>query len=393
MFVEPPMLAVSQEEFLLRTLLQNSPDAIYFKDRQSRFIQVNPTAARLYGLSSAEEAVGKSDFDFFTYEHASAAYADEQEVMQTGKSMVGKEEKETWPDGRITWATTTKQPLRDAEGRIIGTFGISRDITDRKRAEIALQDSIRYAERIQKSMLSAHQNLRVPGLDFFCLFRPRDIVSGDFFWTVEWRGRIFVAVVDCTGHGVPGAFISLIGHSLLSEIVLSRGITEPNAILSMLHENIRKHLNQSNEITSGRDGMDVCLCVLHPQEGKMQYSGAKRPLHYTNTRGELFTCKADRVSIGGLQREESRNFTTHTFDLIAGQTFYLTTDGYADQPSLDNQKFGSARLRSLFKQIHALPLAEKQKKIEEALNRHQTTQKQRDDITVIGMEWRPAMAG
>jgi PAS domain S-box-containing protein len=389
MFVEPPMLAMGKEEFFLRTLLQNIPDYIYFKDEQSRFVMINPALARYFNFGSPEEAVGKTDFDIFTHEHASKAYADEQKVMQTGKPLVGMEEKETLPDGTVHWVTTTKLPLRDARGWIVGTFGISRDITDRKRVEIELQDSIRYAERIQKSMLSGYQHVKVPGLDFFFLFRPRDIVSGDFFWIAQRHDRIFVAAVDCTGHGVPGAFISLIGHSLLDEIVISKGITEPNAILSSLHENIRKHLNQNNETTSGRDGMDVCLCVLHPSKAKIYFSGAKRPLHYTNAQGDLFTCKADRVSIGGLQREQSRSFTTHALDLTAGQTFYLTTDGYADQPSVDNQKFGSARLRSLFKQIHALPLSEKQKKIEEALNQHQTTQKQRDDITLIGMEWRP----
>jgi PAS domain S-box-containing protein len=389
MLVEPPMVAINQEGFLLRTLLQNTPDSIYFKDQQSRFIQVNPRAAQIYGLSSVEEAVGKTDFDFFTHEHASAAYADEQEVMRTGNSLVGKEEKETWPDGRVTWVTTTKLPLRNVDGKIIGTFGISRDITDRKRAEIEMQDSIRYAERIQKSMLNRHQHVKVPGLDFFFLFRPRDIVSGDFFWIAETHGKIFLAAIDCTGHGVPGAFISLIGHRLLDEIVISNGITEPHLILSSLHENIRKHLNQSNDIDSGRDGMDVCLCVLDPSKAKMYFSGAKRPLYYTNAEGELFTCKADRVSIGGLQREENRVFTTHAFDLKAGQTFYLTTDGYTDQPSVDNRKFGSVHLRSLFKDIHALPLSEKKKKIEEALNQHQTTQQQRDDITLIGVEWCP----
>jgi PAS domain S-box-containing protein len=390
MKAEPPMLTGNyQEQFLLRTLLQNIPDQIYFKDKQCRFIQVNPTLAHRFGVESPEQVLGKTDFDFFTQEHAGAAYADEQEIMRTGIPLVGREEQETWPDGTILWVTTTKLPLRDTKGEIVGTFGISRDITERKRAEMAIQDSILYAERIQKSMLSGPKNINLPGLQFFHLFRPRDIVSGDFFWMTQREDKVFVAAVDCTGHGVPGAFLSLIGHSLLDEIVLSKGITGPNDILATLHENIRKNLNQSNETTSIRDGMDVCLCVLDATGEKIHFSGAKRPLYYTNAAGELFVCKGDRASIGGLQREKNRMFTVQTIDLQPGLTFYLTTDGYADQPAMDGQKFGSIRLRALLQEIHALPLVEKQRKLEEALNDHQAKQQQRDDITVIGMEWRP----
>jgi PAS domain S-box-containing protein len=133
--------ALIEERNLVRTLMDNLPDHIYFKDLHSRFIRLNQATTKWIGLSGPAQAFGKTDFDIFSNEHARKAYADEQEVIRTGRPLLASEEKETWPDGRETWVSTTKMPLRDAQGRIIGTFGISRDITERKRAEEALLES------------------------------------------------------------------------------------------------------------------------------------------------------------------------------------------------------------------------------------------------------------
>jgi PAS domain S-box-containing protein len=131
--------ALAQERRLLETLMNNLPDAIYFKDRESRFLAINAGLAKRHGLVNPSDAVGQSDFDFFTREHAEQAYRDEQQVILTGKPIVNVEEKETWLDGSVTWVSTTKMPLRDPQGRIVGTFGVSRDVTERKKAQEELQ--------------------------------------------------------------------------------------------------------------------------------------------------------------------------------------------------------------------------------------------------------------
>ncbi len=121
--------------------MDNLPDVVYFKDRECHFIHVNKSLASQFGLASPAEAIGKTDFDFFLPEHARNAFEDEREIMRTGKPIVGKEEKELWPDGRVTWASTTKMPLHDTSGNIIGTFGVSRDITERERSADSLRES------------------------------------------------------------------------------------------------------------------------------------------------------------------------------------------------------------------------------------------------------------
>jgi PAS domain S-box-containing protein len=143
--------ALEQERYLLHTLMDYLPDSIYFKDRESRFLRINRALALKFGLIDPAEAVGKTDFDFFTEEHARQSFADEQELIRSGHPVIGLEEKETWPDGHDTWVSTTKMPLRDGEGRICGSFGISRDITERKQAEVELRKAKEIAESANRA--------------------------------------------------------------------------------------------------------------------------------------------------------------------------------------------------------------------------------------------------
>src|SRR5262249_25195448 len=157
---------LAQERHLLHSLIESVPDRIYFKDRESRFIRVNQAVANWVGLDNPTQMLGKTDFDLFAPEHARSAYVDEQEILRTGQPLVAKEEKETWSDGRVTWVSTTKMPLRDPFGNIIGTFGISRDITLRKRAEEELcqaKEAAECASRAKSEFLAAMSHeIRTP---------------------------------------------------------------------------------------------------------------------------------------------------------------------------------------------------------------------------------------
>jgi PAS domain S-box-containing protein len=205
---------LTHERYLLRSLMDTVPDKIYFKDRDSRFIRVNKELAENFGLADAADALGKSDADFFTQEHAQQARADECEILRTGRPIVAKEEKEIWFDGRVTWASTTKLPLRDPQGRIIGTFGISRDITERKQAEQALARERDLLAALMDNLPdgiyfkdAAGRFLRVNQAvaDFFGVGDPTDVVGKtdrDFF-TEEYAGATAAAEETIRQTGQP----------------------------------------------------------------------------------------------------------------------------------------------------------------------------------------------
>ena len=196
---------LARERNLLRTLMDNIPDAIYFKDAESRFTRINPALARRFGLSDPAQAIDKTDFDFFTEEHARPAYEDEQAIVRSGQSLVGKEEKETWPDGRVGWVSTTKMLLRDEAGQIVGTFGISRDITERKRAEaevIKARDLAMEATRAKAQFLAnmSHE-IRTPmngviGMTNLLLETDMTPQQRDFANTIRDSGESLLTIIN-----------------------------------------------------------------------------------------------------------------------------------------------------------------------------------------------------
>jgi CRP-like cAMP-binding protein len=255
-----------------------------------------------------------------------------------------------------------------------------------------ITESIHYAKTIQQSILPSVELISWSLPESFILFKPRDVVSGDFYWfgtkTVLFENQedtvVIIAAADCTGHGVPGAFMSMIGNSLLNDIVNARGVIDPDEILNLLHRGVRYALNQ--EVGESRDGMDIALCTIHIERKILKYAGAMNSLYYIQNEKQ-FEIKADRRSIGGSQKEDQRIFTKHELDVSIPTTFYLTTDGYLDQFSgLDHKKFMSKRFKDLTYEIHEQPMKAQKKHLDDTIRTWMDGCEQIDDILVIGVK-------
>lgn len=252
-----------------------------------------------------------------------------------------------------------------------------------------VQDSIRYAERIQHSMIFNQEQELPAYLDYFTIYRPRDIVSGDFYWISEVDDVLFVAVADCTGHGVPGAFMSLIGHGHLSSLAQVERIKDPAELLRQLHLRIRRSLHQERISDVAYDGMEIGLCAVDRSKRKLHFAGAKRPLVVLRDDGTLDMCKGDRAPIGGRQRERDRVFTRLGLALEEGVTYYLFSDGWTDQCDPQQRKFGTKRLREMLSHVAPLDLPAQRKFLESALDLFQKSAAQRDDIALLAFRIKP----
>lgn len=264
------------------------------------------------------------------------------------------------------------------------------------KANEKITASINYAQTIQQAILPTGRNMQEALDDFFVIYRPKDIVSGDFYWFAHIKAKkegdvdkVFIAVADCTGHGVPGAFMSMIGNTLFNEIVNHDGIYQPARVLTLLNERTQIALKQNakNSEGSNQDGMDVCLCLLerttHTQT-KVTFSGAKRPL-YVYKGSEFMELKGDRKCIGGFHKGVV-GFSDNEFMLDNGSVLYLTTDGFADQNDPNRRKIGSRRLKKMLSDNAHLLMFRQKLALENVLDGHKQDSDQRDDITIVGIK-------
>ncbi len=255
---------------------------------------------------------------------------------------------------------------------------------DHKNHEIL--DSILYAKRIQEATMPQSQLLSEWLPNSFLLFKPKDIVSGDFYWFTRKGNVVHVAAADCTGHGVPGAFMSMMGCSLLNQIVNEQGVTEPAQILNVLNEKVKRNLHQNEPGSTSKDGMDICLAAIDLDARTFSFAAANNPLYYI-TGGELQEHKADKFPIGGGQYENVV-FHSHSFAYSSGEAIYLFSDGYADQfGGPKGRKFMYKKFKELLFEIHQRPAAEQLEILDKTMEEWKAGREQIDDILVIGIRF------
>jgi ligand-binding sensor domain-containing protein/serine phosphatase RsbU (regulator of sigma subunit) len=249
-----------------------------------------------------------------------------------------------------------------------------------------IEDSLNYAQRIQKAILTTPKQFRAILPNSFVFHKPKDIVSGDFYWISEQDGKIFVAAADCTGHGVPGAFMSLISFELFRKIIKTEKVYKPSGILNEMNKNFEEIFGNVEDIII-RDGMDLSFCVFDKAMQKLEFSGAFNPLYIVRD-NKLIQLKGDHLSIGADIGSDTppKVFTNHSFLLEPNDMIYMFSDGYADQfGGTEGKKFKYLRFRHLLLNVHQLPLDKQKIIIEESIEEWKGNTEQVDDILVIGI--------
>ncbi|MFI5149233.1 MAG: SpoIIE family protein phosphatase [Bacteroidia bacterium] len=247
-----------------------------------------------------------------------------------------------------------------------------------------ITDSINYAKKIQDAMLPSVSHIQEAMPDSYVIYEPKDIVSGDFYWFAEKGDHYFLAAVDCTGHGVPGAFMSMIGNDMLYDAIAEKQLRVPGEVLTAMNRHVKHALKQKSADSESRDGMDMLLCVFDKKMTTCHYAGANRPLYLVRG-GEVLMTNATKASIGGLTHNE-QVFESTVLNLEKGDTIYLFSDGFCDQFGGDQgKKFTSKRLRNLLLEVQALTMPEAETKLRKVFTAWKGRNEQVDDVLLIGV--------
>ena len=337
----------------MQSLSENSPDIICRFNKEGQFFYVNPAIRHLTDKEPDElvkKLLGESGMD----EVLINAWQSIINESIESKTKINKEY-EIKNGNQKQFFSINGIPEFNEHHVLESVLMVSSDITERKMGELEIQltnrkitESINYAKRIQMAIVPDDEIIKRALPKSFVLYKPRDVISGDFPWFVQMGDDIFIAAVDCTGHGVPGALLSLIGYFILTEIVKSRKITEPGKILDLLDEGVTQTLKQDQEGSETKDGMDIALCKINLKKMEVEFAGAHRPLYKNGTNG-LEEFKGNKFPIGGGIYKNQTEFTNYKFPVKPGDTIYFSSDGYPDQfggPD-GNRKLSPTRIKDL----------------------------------------------
>jgi len=255
-----------------------------------------------------------------------------------------------------------------------------KSIVEEKNEQIVA--SITYASTIQNAILPWDSTLHKAFGDILIFYKPKDIVSGDSYWFKEVDGVKFLAAIDCTGHGIPGAMLTVIASSVLDDAVLSKRLSNTAEILTYMNEKVTDILNQRLAENQTRDGMEVALIAIH--NDKIQFTGAGRPLYLKN--GTIEIIKTDKRGIAGSAKNDEYQFTSVEINKAENMTLYLTTDGFPDQMNEQSKKYSTKRFVALLDSITDKPISEQNNILEYEFNNHRSSREQIDDVTILGVK-------
>jgi len=381
----------------MQSLSENSPDLIIRLSGSGQFFYANPVIEQYTGLT-AREVTGRTIDDVGMNDTLSVYFNNTVGQIRKTPEKITTELKMQVESGTETMEKILSfNAIPEInENELESVLFVGHDITRAKKAEMEIQeknrniqDSINYARRIQQSILPDNKIIREHLSKSFIFYKARDVVSGDFPWFFRKGDIVYMAAVDCTGHGVPGAMLSFIAYFLLNNIVERENDITAAGILDILHEGVRAVLRQHRDDADARDGMDIALVKISLKDQELQYAGAHRPLYHLRS-GEVTELKGDRKSIGGipLGKKVEARFTNHMVKILHGDRIFFYTDGLADQlGGPDNMKYGNSRVRELIVQYRGYSMQEYSDLFARDFREWTGTRKQLDDVLLIGIEF------
>jgi sigma-B regulation protein RsbU (phosphoserine phosphatase) len=397
--------ANARDRHLLTTLMDHIPDSIYFKDRESRFIAVNRAMATLFGKEDPAELLGKTDLDVFCADHAFRAMEDERRIIETGEPAVNVEEKETWPDGHVTWVSSTKMPLCDPRGRVIGTFGVSRDITARKLAEqelakvaaelraknVALEEDLEMARELQNALLP-QQFPRFPrgseeadsAIHFHHFYKASTAVSGDFFDVFEIEENVAgLFICDVMGHGVRAALVASIIRALVNE--LQPVWKNPSEFMGQLNRALRKILKNTRVPLFA----SAFYVVADLTNGSLVHANAGHPcpLRVRKNGGPSALQRLDGCKLGpALGLLDEAQYPSARTEIVMPETVLLFTDGLFEVEAQDGSLYDYQALRDAVGKLGGLAAAELCETVIEKVRLFAGQKEFGDDVCLVAME-------
>ncbi|TAE19248.1 MAG: PAS domain S-box protein [Bacteroidetes bacterium] len=377
----------------MQALSENSPDLITRITREGQIFYVNPIIENYTGKTKdfySQKFLGDAELPQVMLQTWQDVFRD---AMNKGHKI---HEEMSFMSERLGNRTMQVNAIPEfsENNSLESVLVVSHDITERKIIEEQITDknrkiteSINYAKRIQEAILPDTNYIKQVFRNSFILYKPRDVVSGDFPWFLQLEEDVYIAAVDCTGHGVPGALISLIGFFLLNNIVRLGRANTPGTILDSLDEEVTRTLKQDEQDAATRDGMDISLCKINLKKRQVEYAGAHRPLYYY-TEDELLEIKGNKFPIGGGQYKNRSKFTNSVINYLDGDSIYLFSDGYPDQfGGPKNKKLSPRKIREVVSVHTEADMSEICRMLDREFEEWKGTNKQTDDVLMIGIKF------